>query len=494
MSELRDVGGHRPPLQDSMTDEQWKKLKTLYTEARKLDSGARAAFLTSVCGGDEELLRQAELLLEYGDKAEAESFLEGGAEKPSAGFWDHPLDELPTQEKHAVSGSWTGRSISNYAVAELIGVGGMGEVYRAKDRKLGRDVAFKVLPASVVEDPNRRMRFEREARVLAALNHPHIAAIYGFEEVGNECALVLELVEGPTLADILKTGAIPMNEALRIARQLADAFEAAHAKNIIHRDLKPANIKITPARAVKVLDFGLAKALAVEPSSPNLSQAPTGTGYGVVLGTPAYMSPEQASGQTETLDTRTDIWSFGCVLYEMLSGRRTFPGDSVAETLGSVLGREPDWSALPPAMPDAVRSLLRRCLAKDPRQRMHHIADARVELDHILAVPAAGLERKSKAGLLRGIGVAAVAAFIVVAGYLALKSGLNISSSGRTNQTLELTERQITSNPIEDPIAFAAISPDGTLVAYNDSTAIRIRRIDSGETRALTVPPGFCYI
>jgi serine/threonine protein kinase len=244
---------------------------------------------------------------------------------------------------------------------------------------------FKSSPNTKNWDPNRRMRFEREARVLAALNHPnhpHIAAIYGFEEVGNECALVLELVEGPTLADILKSGPVPINEALRIARQLADALEAAHAKNIIHRDLKPANIKITPARAVKVLDFGLAKALAVAPVSPNLSQAPTGTGYGVVLGTPAYMSPEQASGQAETLDTRTDIWGFGCVLYEMLSGRRTFPGDSVAETLGSVLGREPDWSALPAAMPEAVRSLLRRCLAKDPKQRMYHIADARVELDH----------------------------------------------------------------------------------------------------------------
>jgi serine/threonine protein kinase len=495
MSQLLDRLALRgPQLENQMKDEQWKKLKALYTEARKLDSGARGAFLTSACGGDEELLRQAQLLLEYGDKAEAESFLEGhAAEKPSAGFWDHRLAELPGQEKHAVTGSWTGRSVSNYAVAELIGVGGMGEVYRAKDRKLGRDVAFKVLPASFVEDPNRRMRFEREARVLAALNHPHIAAIYGFEEVGSDCALVLELVEGPTLADILKTGAIPMNEALRIARQLADALEAAHAKNIIHRDLKPANIKITPARVVKVLDFGLAKALAVEPSSPSLSQAPTGTGYGVVLGTPAYMSPEQASGQVETLDTRTDIWSFGCVLYEMLSGRRTFPGDSVAETLGSVLGREPDWSALPASMPEAVRSLLRRCLAKDPKQRMHHIADARVELDHILSAPVGSLER-SASRPLRAVGIAAVATLIVIGGYVAFKSGLNVSSNDRANRTLELTERQITSNPIEDPIAFAAISPDGTLVAYNDSTAIRIRRIDTGETRALSVPPGFCYI
>jgi eukaryotic-like serine/threonine-protein kinase len=459
-----------------MTEEQWIKLKAVYTEARKLDSSARAAFLSSMCGGDQELQRQAELLLEYGDKAEAESFLERG----------------PT-EKPSTSGSWTGRSISNYTVAELIGVGGMGEVYRAKDRKLDRDVAFKVLPASFVEDPNRRMRFEREARVLAALNHPHIAAIYGFEEVGNDCALVLELVEGPTLADILKNGPLPIKEALKIARQLADALEAAHEKNIIHRDLKPANIKITPARAVKVLDFGLAKALAGQPSAPTSSQAPTGTGYGVVLGTPAYMSPEQASGQTETLDKRTDVWSFGCVLFEMLSGRRPFPGDSVAETLGSVLGREPDWNSLPSGIPEAIRSLLRHCLAKDPRQRMHHIADARVELEHILSAPGGSLE-KPRTHLLRTVGIAALATLILFGGYVAWKFRLSISSNAVPNKTVELAERQITSNPIEDPIAFAAISPDGTLVAYNDSTAIRIRRIDTGETRVLTVPPGFCYI
>src|SRR5262245_33999498 len=477
-----------------MTSEQWKKLKALYTEARKLDSGARAAFLTSMCGDDEELRRQTELLLEYGDKAEAESFLERRASfGPAIDSWQAEIANLSQSDQPTADGSWTGRTISNYAVGELIGGGGMGEVYRAKDRKLGRDVAFKVLPASFVSDPDRRMRFEREARVLAALNHPHIAAIYGFEEVNDECALVLELVEGPTLADTLKGGAIPINEALRIARQLADALEAAHAKNIIHRDLKPANIKITPARAVKVLDFGLAKALEAKPSSPSHSQAPTGTGYGVVLGTPAYMSPEQASGQTDTLDPRTDVWSFGCVLFEMLTGLRPFPGDSVAETLGSVLSKDPDWSALPASVPDAIRSLLRRCLAKDPKHRMNHIADARVELEQIASAPAGSLDR-STAPSRRVVGIATVAVILFVGAYLAMKNGFNGSSSDRAITTVDLSEQQITSNPIEDPIAFAAISPDGTLVAYNDSTAIRIRRIDTGETRALTVPPGFCYI
>jgi len=478
-----------------MTEEQWKKVKALYTEARKLEPDARGAFLTSACSGDEELRRQAELLLEYGDKAEAESFLEErAAEKLSAGFWGDPLAVLPAREEQVVGGSWTGRSIANYTVGELIGVGGMGEVYRAKDRKLGREVALKVLPPSLVEDPDRRMRFEREARILAALNHPNIAAIYGFEEIGHDCALVLELVEGPTLADLLKAGAVSMNEALRIARRLADALEAAHAKSIIHRDLKPANIKITPTRDVKVLDFGLAKALAIKSPAANLSQSPTGTGYGVVLGTPAYMSPEQASGQTETLDPRTDIWSFGCVLYEMLSGRPPFPGDSIAQTLAGVLGREPDWNALPSVIPEAIRSLLRRCLAKDPNQRMHHIADARVELDEILSAPSGSFERAPTARQFRTIGIAAAVALVVIGGYVATESRRSVSSGDLANKTLELTERQITSNPIEDPIAFAAISPDGTLVAYNDSTAIRIRRIDTGETRALTVPPGFCYI
>jgi len=465
-----------------MTEDQWKKLKALYSEARMLDSAARAALLDTVCAGDEQLRQQAEILLEFGDKAEAESFLEGRAlDKSSFG-----LSELSD------SGSWTGRKIANYAVAELIGVGGMGEVYRATDTKLERDVALKVLPPSFGEDPDRRMRFEREARLLAALNHPNIAAIYGFEEAGNECALVLELVEGPTLADILKNGPVPLNEALRIARQIADALEAAHEKSIIHRDLKPANIKVTATRQVKILDFGLAKVLEIEPQSANLSQAPTGTGYGVVLGTPAYMSPEQASGRV-SLDSRTDIWSFGCVLYEMLSGRRTFPGDSIAETLGWVLGREPDWSALPSALPESVRGLLRRCLAKDPDQRLHHIADARLELDHSVSAAPPLLKRLPAARTWRTIGISAVAAMAVLGAYLTLKSPSSVPVDG-TNRTFEVTERQITSNPIEDPIAFAAISPDGNLVAYNDSTAIRFRRIDTGEIRPLSVPPGFCFL
>jgi len=224
----------------------------------------------------------------------------------------------------------------------------MGEVYRARDQKLGRDVAIKILPTVFTSDQERLARFAREARILAALNHPHIGAIYGVEDTGPVRALVLELVDGPTLADRIQYGRIPVAEALKIARQIADALEAAHEKGIVHRDLKPANIKVTPDGVVKVLDFGLAKAASGD-TGADPSQSPTitvaGTREGVLLGTAAYMSPEQARGQA--VDKRTDIWAFGCVLYEMLTGRAAFPGSSVSDTLVAILERTPDWTALP---------------------------------------------------------------------------------------------------------------------------------------------------
>jgi serine/threonine protein kinase len=289
-----------------------------------------------------------------------------------------------------------GTRLGPYEILQPIGAGGMGEVYRARDRKLGRDVAIKILPRAFSEDPERRARFEREARVLAALNHPHIATIHGFEEADGVGALVLELVEGPTLADRLRQGALPAGEAIAIGRQMAAALEAAHEKGIIHRDLKPANVKLTVDGTVKLLDFGLAKAL--EPRvDADPSQSPTltsdGTRVGVILGTAAYMSPEQARGQT--LDKRTDIWSFGCVLYEMLTGRRPFPGETISETVAAIIGDEPDWAALPPALPGRVLWLLRRCLEKDSRRRLHDIADARIELDEL------GESATTRSGALR---------------------------------------------------------------------------------------------
>jgi eukaryotic-like serine/threonine-protein kinase len=280
-----------------------------------------------------------------------------------------------------------GMRLGPYEVLGPLGAGGMGEVYRASDTKLNREVALKVLPAAVAEEAGRLARFQREAQLLASLNHPNIAAIYGVEESGGAPALVMELAEGLTLAERIARGAVPLEDALGLARQLCDALEAAHAKGIIHRDLKPANIKITPEGQVKVLDFGLAKALegdeaaaaASATMSPTLTIASTRAG--VILGTAAYMSPEQARGLPA--DKRADIWAFGVVLYEMLTGRTTFAGETVSDTLAAVLKTDPDFALLPAETPPAIRRLLGRCLERDRRKRLHDIADARLELDTI---------------------------------------------------------------------------------------------------------------
>ncbi|MGA8014093.1 MAG: serine/threonine-protein kinase [Candidatus Acidiferrales bacterium] len=276
----------------------------------------------------------------------------------------------------------SGQRIGTYAIASPLGAGGMGEVYRAHDSKLGRDVALKVLPEAFARDAERMARFQREAKVLASLNHPNIASIYGLEDSGSTHALVMELVEGPTLADRIKAGPIPIDEALRIAKQICDALEYAHERGIVHRDLKPANVKVTKDDAVKVLDFGLAKAIEGEAIDVDLINSPTmsrmATLAGVLLGTTAYMSPEQAKGKP--VDRRADIWAFGCVLYEMLTGQMAFRGESVTDTLAAVIKEEPDWSQLPTATPIRVRVLLRRCLQKDPKQRLRDIGDARIAL------------------------------------------------------------------------------------------------------------------
>ena len=283
-----------------------------------------------------------------------------------------------------------GKKISHYSVTEKLGAGGMGEVYRATDTKLNRDVALKVLPEEFARDADRMARFKREAQVLASLNHPNIAAIYGLEEADGIRCLVLELVEGPTLAERIQEGAIPLKEALNIARQIAEALEAAHEKGIIHRDLKPANVKVTPEGIVKVLDFGLAKALEDDPSSIDISKSPTlsvaATRAGMILGTAAYMSPEQAHGRQA--DKRADIWSFGGVLYDMLTGLQAFSGESISDTLASVLKLDPDWDALPSDTPAPIRKLLRRCLDRDRKRRLQAIGEARIALEEHLADPA----------------------------------------------------------------------------------------------------------
>ena len=281
-----------------------------------------------------------------------------------------------------------GKSVAHYRITEKIGSGGMGDVYRAHDSKLGRDVALKVLPDVFVQDAGRMARFEREAQLLASLNHPNIAAIYGIEEAEGTRCLVLELVDGETLAERIKRGPISIEEALPIALQIARALESAHEKGIIHRDLKPANIIITPEGTVKVLDFGLAKALAEEfGDSVDLSQSPTlsptATRAGVILGTAAYMSPEQAKGKK--VDRRADIWSFGIVLLEMLTGKPAYQGETLSETLAAVMMTEPDWDGLPSTTPASmsVRRLLERCLRKDPMSRLRDIGEARIQIEEM---------------------------------------------------------------------------------------------------------------
>jgi len=281
-------------------------------------------------------------------------------------------------------------TLGSYKIESLIGRGGMGEVYRARDTGLDRSVAIKVLPESFAANPERVARFEREARLLATLSHQNIAGIHGLEEQDGMRYLVLELVEGVTLKDHLEKGATPVEETLRICCQIADAVAAAHEKGIIHRDLKPANIMITPDDTVKVLDFGIAKALDPAGTSTGLAYAATlsadhHTAAGTMVGTPAYMSPEQARGKP--IDKRSDIWSFGCVLYECLTGEIAFGGETVTDTLAKILERDPDYTRIPAATPPTIQMLLRRCLAKDRKKRLHDIGDARVQIEEAIADP-----------------------------------------------------------------------------------------------------------
>jgi Tol biopolymer transport system component len=348
-----------------VTPERLRQIERLFHEAREKAPVEREAFLTRACADDLTLRREVESLLA----------------QPPAGVIDAPLGalvaELVTPSAPRLA---PGSSVGSYRIESLLGIGGMGEVYRAHDMTLGRDVALKVLPQHFTADPERLARFEREAQLLAALNHPNIGAIYGLEATNDVRALVLELVEGDTLAARIRRPPARVTDALTMARQIADALDAAHEKGIIHRDLKPANIKVTPDGVVKVLDFGLAKAATSAWQSPTVTV--DRTQEGTILGTPAYMSPEQARGQA--VDKRTDIWAFGCVLYEMLTGLVAFPGETMSDTIAAILGKTPDWTALPPTTPPMVTRLLQRCLEKDQKRRLRDIADARADLDDVL--------------------------------------------------------------------------------------------------------------
>jgi serine/threonine protein kinase len=382
-----------------------------------------------------------------------------------------------------------GTRIGPLEVHAQIGLGGMGEVYRATDTRLKRQVAIKVLPASVAADPERLVRFQREAEVLAQLNHPNIAQIYGVEDADGVKALVMELVEGPTLADRLTRGALPVDEALAVAKQIAEALAAAHEQGIVHRDLKPANIKVREDGTVKVLDFGLAKALdagsagsSYQASGPTLSQSPTLmspaplTGIGMILGTAAYMSPEQAKGKPA--DKRSDIWAFGCVLYEMLTGQRAFQGDDLADTLTAIMASRPDLAALPAATPAPVRQLIDGCLVRDRHGRIGDLAAAVFALGKPLEAPVTGrtggpATRWRLAGAF--LGVAIVAA---VLGALA-RSAAETAPTGVLHAAVPMAAAQLAVDGINNDLVLS--SDAARLVYVGESGTLVVRSFETDE-------------
>ena len=430
----------------------------------------RQAYLSAACAGNEPLRQEVESLLASDELAK--SFLESPAVVRGDGT---PSTALFTIE---------GRRLGVYQVQALLGVGGMGQVYAARDTELNRDVALKILPDAVASDPDRLARLTREARTLASLNHPHIAAIYGIEESDGIRALVMELVEGEDLSQRIARGPVPLAEALPMAKQITEALEAAHEQGIVHRDLKPANIKVRADGMVKVLDFGLAK--TVEPrswsaaarplaDSPPITPPATLTVAGLILGTPAYMSPEQSKGRSA--DRRSDVWAFGVVLYEMLTGQNPFRGDDVSETLAAVLTRQPDWRALA-AMPPPIRRLLRRCLEKDPRRRLADIADARLDIDDALSgsdidAPVALSTSRTRAGvtwasllLLVGLAAAAMAAWATRPASTPPETAraiLSVAPTGDASGANPLEQRVGSARPTRTAVA---LSPDGRTLVF----------------------------
>jgi len=378
-----------------------------------------------------------------------------------------------------------GQTLSFYEILGPLGVGGMGEVWRARDTRLGREVAIKVLPEELADDEERLRRFEREARTLASLNHAHLAHVYGIDQVGETCFIVMELVEGEDLAERLRRGPLPVDEALDVCRQIAEGLEAAHEAGVVHRDLKPANVRITAAGMVKVLDFGLAKPLRAEADGSSTTTAHTAalplTEEGLVLGTPTYMSPEQARGKP--LDRRADVWAFGCVLYECLTGRRAFPGGSTADVLAAVVGSEPEWSRLPP-LPARVGELLRRCLTKDPRVRLRDVGEARVQLALAAAEPFAPRPSGGKYGVLL------VSAMLAAAGAFAVGRGVGGGSGAAADPPAASASLRRVAAVLHEFGADVSpgrieLSPDGTRLAWTDRDGLYVRALDHPMTRTV---------
>ena len=455
-----------------MTLEHWQQVKEILAAALEREPAKRQAYLDQV-GAEPSLRREVESLISAHEQADGS-------------FMEHPAVQSGTLK--------TGTKLGTYEILAPLGAGGMGEVYRAHDSKLRRDVAIKVLPTAFVHDPERLSRFQREARMLASLNHPNIATIYGLEYSDGVHYLAMELVPGQTLAEKVSAGPLRIAEALAIASQIAEALEAAHEKGVIHRDLKPANVKVTPEGNVKVLDFGLAKAFAND-GGLDLSQSPTLTGMaseeGRILGTPAYMSPEQARGKP--VDKRTDIWAFGCVLYELLAGRQAFRGDTLTDTLAAILEREPDWQSLPATVPPSIRALLRRCLQKDLNRRARDAGDMRIEIEETLASPSTGpaiavpaAKRWTQAllwGLTSSIAVATLAGVAV----WKLKPQPHVAHPvTRMAMALPPSERRL---GIDSGHPMVALSPDGDrlvgVARRGGTTQLYIRELDQFEFRPM---------
>jgi serine/threonine-protein kinase len=470
---------------------RWKQVKSLYEAAAARPIDDRSTFLADACRGDDSLRSEVQRLLDQPVDTEGLFSLVGDA--PS-----HVTESAQ---------NLTGTRLGVFEVRALIGRGGMGEVYRAHDTKLGRDVAIKVLPSAFTADAGRLASFEREARVLASLNHPHIAAIHGIEESDGVRGLVLELVEGETLADVLQRSepsgrsSLRLQEVLHYAHQTADALEAAHEKGITHRDLKPANVAITPDGVVKLLDFGIAKVVTGDGPGVDLAHTTNttleATRAGLIAGTAGYMSPEQARGKL--VDKRTDIWAFGCVVYEMLSGRRAFAGETLPDTITAILDDDPDWSLVPDDTPRAVRRLLQRCLEKDPKQRLRDIGDARLDLERVLHGEAetaddSALQARTWRARTRMAGAVALVFAAVAAGlaWLALLPDNQDAGDRRISRfTVDLppdSEIEPTFNPN------LALSPDGTRLAYTPLPGpVVIRRLDAvdGQPLEASDTPGF---
>jgi Tol biopolymer transport system component/serine/threonine protein kinase len=438
-----------------MTSERWEQVSRIFHAALARDEQERPALLAEACAGDEPLRREVESLLAQPASA--------------AGILNAPAIVAAAQMVSDVGASvMIGRRLGVYQIQARLGSGGMGEVYRARDTKLGRDVAIKILPQPFASDRDRVTRFEREAKVLAALNHPHIAAIYGLEESDGVRALVLELMEGTTLSAHIERGPMPAKKALTIARHVADALEAAHEKGIVHRDLKPANIMITADGTVKVLDFGLAKTASGDDASSDLTNASTvaGTHEGTLLGTAAYMSPEQARGKA--VDKRADIWAFGVILFEMFTGRRPFTGNTISDVLAAVLTREPELGMLPVAIPERMRDLVRRCLHKDAKQRVRDIGEARIAIDAVLdgdRQPSVdGAQPHTTRLWLRALPWAITAVVFIMAVWVMYRVDATSAGESGWQKYTQLTDRA-------GEESAPTIAPDGASIAYASRTS-----------------------